>query len=458
MSVNPSLQRRLARYMAALIAAGGLVAAGAAYVKAYHDAHELQDAQLQRIARLLVVTLPAKGAVVPDGEATADPDDEIVIDISNTATAFGLSTELVDGKEWRVARQAMPSGSVVTVRQQTEVRDEIARHSALQTLLPLLTLIPVLLGLLTFVIRRTLAPVRVMGEMLDQSASGDPLALPVAGVPVEVLPFVSSVNAMMGRVRETQRRQRRFIADAAHELRTPITALSIQAENLSRVSAPEQAALRMQALQEGLTRTRALLEQLLSLSRFQGREDAGPSESCDVLSVLREVVADLMPVVTDKRIDLGMTHVDAGQIPCAAFDLRVLLANVLSNAIRHVAPGGQIDIAVTHQGSAITLCVDDTGPGISPADLPHVFEAFYKAGDNAAGGTGLGLSIVKAIADRIQAHVTLGPRPDGAAGCRFAFECPIAQIKAPNASPVAQPAPAPPLAAPHSRPARPDRP
>jgi len=290
-------------------------------------------------------------------------------------------------------------------------------------------LIPVLIGLLTIVIRRTLAPVRQISTMLDQAASADPIDLPVEGVPVEILPFMTSVNAMMHRLREAQQRQRRFIADAAHELRTPITALSIQAENVSGSGDLAEARVRMQALQDGLRRTKSLLEQLLSLSRLQEPLYEFPLQRADVIGVLRNVVAQLHPLILEKHIDLGLTQSQHCQILCSPFDLRTLLANVLSNAIHHVAAGGQIDISVTCSEGYMALVVDDTGPGISQKDLPYVFDPFYRAQDGSDAGAGLGLAIVKTISDRMGAQVALGPRPEGLAGCRFTLHCRVAPVE-----------------------------
>jgi two-component system OmpR family sensor kinase len=438
MPLNPSLQGRLARYITILVTLGGLAAASIAYVQSYGDAHELQDAQLREVAHLVALNAPPAGSVVPPDEPAADPDDQTIVEVSGAfskamdlkaAASPGLSTVMFDGKEWRAAWQVLADGRKVVARQLTEARDETARHSALQTLLPLLTLIPVLIGLLAFVIRRTLAPVRQMGAMLDLAASADPIDLPAEGVPVEILPFVASINAMMQRLREAQQHQRRFIADAAHELRTPIAALSIQAENLSKIIAQGAANERMKALQDGLRRTKGLLEQLLSLSRIQDRVDELPTQPCDVMAVLREVVADLLPLTIAKNIDIGLTQSQPCQVLCAPFEMRTLLTNVLSNAIRHVTTGGQIDISVTSSNGQMALLVDDNGMGVPLDDLQHVFAPFYSSKDNAQEGTGLGLAIVKAIADRMGATVALGPRPLGVSGCRFTLQCRLALIE-----------------------------
>ena len=332
---------------------------------------------------------------------------------------------MFEGKEWRAAVQLLPDGRKVVVRQLTEVRDEMARHSALQTLLPLLTMIPVLIGLLTVVIRRALAPIRQMGAMLDQAAAAEPMDLSAEGVPLEILPFVKSVNAMMLRLRVAQQRQKRFIADAAHELRTPIAALSIQAENLATLGTNE----RVQALLNGLQRTKVLLEQLLSLSRLQDQTDPVPLEPCDVIGVLREVVAELLPLTNAKRIDLGLTHAQPCHVLSTPFALRILLINVLSNAIRHVHVGGQIDITVTCSDGRMALLVDDDGEGIAQDDVPHVFDPFYRSKDSDNEGTGLGLTIVKAIADQMGAGVSLSRRPAGTGGCRFALYCDTAPLE-----------------------------
>lgn len=434
MPVNPSLQGRLASYITILVAAGGLAAASLAYVQSYGDAHELQDAQLQQVAHLVALSAPTVGAVVPPGEPSIDPDDQTIVelsgpfsksmDLTSVRTDHGMSTVTFEGKEWRAALQILPDGRKVVARQLTEARNEIARHSALQTLLPLLTLIPVLIGLLTVVIRRTLAPIGQMGTMLDMAATADPMDLPAEGVPLEILPFVTSVNAMMHRLREAQQRQKRFIADAAHELRTPIAALSLQAENLATFNTNE----RVQALLNGLQRTKGLLEQLLSLSRLQDQTEPVPLQPCDVMAVLRGVVAELLPLTSVKHIDLGLTHAQPCHVLCTPFALRTLLINVLSNAIRHVNEGGQIDIAVTCSGGRMALLVDDDGTGISQQDIPHVFDPFYRSKDSVNDGTGLGLAIVKAIADQMGAEVSLSPRPAGQPGCRFALHCNIAPL------------------------------
>ncbi|MEY2890271.1 MAG: hypothetical protein RJA98_179 [Pseudomonadota bacterium] len=433
---NPSLQARLALASAALICVGGVLAAVAVHRKAYHFAHSLQDAQLQQVALLVAAGNPAVGVWHADGGPYARVEDRMTVEVLAAPTAAAqleqlssvaersLSTAHRDGHEWRVATQALADGRLVVARQQTELQDEIAGHAAMDTLLPLLALFPVLVGLVIWVLRRTLAPIGKLGTQLDAACGAAPAALPVHNVPVELLPFVTSVNALMARLREALQRQQRFIADAAHELRTPVAALSLQAENLGRSDDPAQSAQRLAELQGGLARTKGLLEQLLSLSRLCP-DSAQPAEvaQCEVLVVLREVVAELHPLALDKNIDVGLTEAQPARVACAAFELKTLLSNVVGNAIHHGRPGDVVDVAVWVAEGRLALHVDDSGPGIAAEHQDHVFEPFYKAGEGS--GTGLGLAIVKGIADGMRGTVSLGPRPDGQTGCRFTLSAPV---------------------------------
>lgn len=439
---NPSLQARLALASAALICIGGVLAAVAVHRKAYHFAHALQDAQLQQVALLVAAGNPAVGVWHADGGPYARLEDRMVVEVLAAPTVAAQLEQLSslperslgiahrDGHEWRVATHALPAGRLVVARQQTELRDEIAGHAAMDTLLPLLALFPVLVGLVIWVLRRTLAPIGQLGIQLDAACGAAPAALSVHKVPVELLPFVTSVNALMARLRDALQRQQRFIADAAHELRTPVAALSLQAENLGRSDDPAQAAQRLAELQGGLARTKGLLEQLLSLSRLCPDSAAQPAVAaqCEVLGVLREVVAELHPLALDKHIDIGLTDAQPAHLACPAFEFKTLLSNVLGNAIQHGRPGDVVDVAVHVAGGRMVLHVDDSGPGIAAEHQAQVFEPFYKVGEG--GGTGLGLAIVKAIADGMRGTVTLGPRPDGQAGCRFTLDAPTASTLA----------------------------
>jgi two-component system OmpR family sensor kinase len=200
--------------------------------------------------------------------------------------------------------------------------------------------------------------------------------------------------------------QRRFVADAAHELRTPITALGLQAENLDLVDLPEAARDRLTALKEGMARTKHLLEQLLALARHE----AAPSGEAGVVpldSAVKDVVADALPEATRKEIDLGFQLIE----PIATFGEPVMITtmvrNLIDNAVRFTPHGGRVDIGVYREDGKAVLQIEDSGPGIPPGDIDRIFEPFFRGSRPIEDGTGLGLSIVKRIVDRLGGTIVL---------------------------------------------------
>lgn len=426
---DTSLATRLTALIAAVILAGSVLAALAAFLQGFKEANDLQDGHLREVSRLAASLLSHTDQLPVAQGLDLDPDDRVVVQVVSSLAQIGQKVPgqqsdgfvqlQAEGREWRTLATALPQGGFLVVRQATEARDEIARHSALMAMLPLLGLIPVLILMVRAVVRWTFQPVQHLAAQLDGIDPARLEGLPTMSVPQEIRPFVASVNAMMRKVHLEQGRQRRFIADAAHELRTPMAALSLQADNLHNTALPEDAVTRLMALQEGLRRNRHLLEQLLSLSRLQDAPAEGVAESASFASALSEVVPDLLPLAAARQIDLG--QVTQGDVvwPCGSFELQTLLRNVLSNALRHTLDGGQINVGASSDAMGLRMFVDDSGPGIDPQQASLVFEPFHKAEGNPHEGTGLGLSIVRAIAMRMGAHASLGPRPDGLHGCRF---------------------------------------
>ena len=191
------------------------------------------------------------------------------IDISE-----GFQIVSIQGESFRLYVHTLQSGQKIAVGQQTALRDEIAIDSGLSTLLPMLVLIPVLVLLTRIIIRKALAPITHLSLQLDQRNDSNLNPLPDSELPDEIVPFVTSINSLMKRVGEVLSQQRRFIADAAHELRSPMTALTLQAENLEHGESAKERADRLQKLKYGLVRASSLLEQLLSLARQQAGVEA----------------------------------------------------------------------------------------------------------------------------------------------------------------------------------------
>lgn len=420
--VNRSLQRKLSVWLSGVILGIAAVAGILSFAGAFYEANELQDDQLRQIAALfnrhnLPVTGPGRLA-----EPIADSDSRVIVQTltdrrSQYATdkGFLLPTDIPDGMQtltaegepWRIFVRTLASGSRIAVGQQTAVRDEIARDSALRTVMPLIILVPLLLLVAGLLIKQMFKPVKKLAADLDRRPEHDLQALNEANLPAEILPFVVAINRLLSRVENAIALQRRFVANAAHELRSPLTALSLQAESLEAVAMPEPARERLGFLKTGIQRARALLEQMLALARVQDASAHAQPASVSVSRVMRQVLEDMMPLAQEKSLDLGVVEDADISVRLREIDLHTLIRNIVDNAIRYTPPGGRVDISVMAGKDQVVLKVDDTGPGIPAPEREQVFDPFYRVLDNNQVGSGLGLSIVKAIIDRNGGSVAL---------------------------------------------------
>jgi two-component system, OmpR family, sensor kinase len=239
--------------------------------------------------------------------------------------------------------------------------------------------------------------------------------LPLARVPQELKPLVESFNSLLTRLRDAFATQRRFVQDAAHELRTPITAVALQLENV-RCDMPEGACKQSFAqLEAGVSRAQRLVDQLLKLSR-QEAPVLEPAGVVDLQAQLHESMNALIALADQRNIDLGLVAPAEGQpmptFRCAASDLRSVIDNLIENALRYTPAGGVVDVRVVRDGPRCAIEVVDTGPGIPPELLPRVFDRFFRVPGGDARGSGLGLSIAQAAAQRCGLRITLRNRED----------------------------------------------
>ena len=438
-----SLQFRLSLWMAVLLLATAVAAGAVSFFWALHEANELQDDLLEQTAALVLAGQLAINPVEPVA-APEGLQPRVVVELVDTVAGGprvngigrlprdlpdGLDTHVAEGRPWRMLLTHLPDGRRFIVAQQTDRRDDIAQDSALAALVPLLVLLPVLLLLIHVVIRNTLRPIARASHQLDQplDRQGDAVMVdvPAGDMPDEVRPFVTSINALLRRLTESLEQQRRFIADAAHELRSPITALTVQAENLEHAEMSPEARRRFVPLREGLSRSRALLEQLLSLARAQARPGVGGARDAAVHppvalhEVVREVVSDLVAMAEAGNVDLGVTRLDAVHVAGTPVDLHTLVRNAVDNAVRYTPAGGRVDVSIERADGHALLRVDDTGRGIPPDQRERVFDAFYRVVGTQPTGSGLGLSIARGIAQRLGGQITLDTAPGD--GLRFEY-------------------------------------
>lgn len=419
----PSLKLRITLLASLLAGLLWLLAALWTWTQARHEAEELFDAHLVQAASLLIAQTGMELEHEDDEAfaATHAPQlhrhsrrvafqvwsgRQLRLHSANapasplSSVEEGLSDSLVDGEPWRVystwneRRQAL-----VQVGERAAARQEMARAVAAGLLRPLLVALPLLALLIWLAVRQGMRPLERVTREVEQRSPEHLAALATAGLPSEVRPLVERINGLFGRVEQSLEQERRFTADAAHELRTPLAGLRAQAQ--VALGAGDQAARRhaLEQLLQGCDRTTHLVEQLLLLARVDA---ARPAEFGEVslAAIAREVIGRLAPAAVAKAIDLELHSDDPASLPGNPAWLAVLVRNLADNAIRYSPPGGQVAVAIRRDGDAITLQVDDRGPGVAADQLACLGRRFWRSlesGQPAATGSGLGLSIVERI-------------------------------------------------------------
>jgi two-component system OmpR family sensor kinase len=415
------LTSQLTWWIACVIAALSVAAGGVSFAAAYHEANKLQDGHLQEIGALI-----DEGRLILASPTVAWPgeqDSDVRLVVSRLSPgASGVSVlapvaipeTLPDGlhnldagsKSWRVSVRTLQSGERIAVAERSTIRDEIARDGALRTLFPMLALTPVLVVLVVILVRTMLLPLRRLASVVDQQNDATLEVLSERDIPKELLPFVTSINRLIARLKDAMSQQRRFIADAAHELRSPLAALSLQAENLGTASNPLAARERLASFQTAIRRTGRLVEQLLTLARSQHGSSMKPS-AMSLRQLATDAIVDAVDMANGKRVDLGLEQVDDVEVIADAPSLAVVLRNLVDNAVRYTPECGKVDVSVTQSGQHLVLDVRDSGPGIPEEQLSRVLEPFYRMPGTAAAGSGLGLSIVSEIARRSGGQLVL---------------------------------------------------
>ena len=429
-----SIRRTLIVTLLAAVAAVTLAAAVLVYRLARSEIDSLFDYNLRQLAASVSEQVEQVGAVVRLPAAQLDfvvqiwsADGELLYLSRPTSglpapVQLGLSTVRATSGEWRV--YAAPLGAaVVAVAQPMAVRQGLAVSSALRTLAPVLLVLPLLALLVWRIVGRALAP---LDRLAHDVGARTPAALDriaEADAPEEAVPLVHSLNGLLDRLGAALASQRAFVADAAHELRTPLAALSLQAQLVERARDDAERAAAVADLRAGLERTTRLVQQLLTLARAEpDAATALAGEPVRLDALVREAVAEHALVAEARRVDLGATDVaEAAVVRGDGAALRTLLGNLVENAIRYGREGGRVDLSAWVAGGRPVLAVADDGPGIPPEDRGRVFDRFYRRGGGSEAGSGLGLAIVKAIADRHGAKVSLGDTPGGGLTVRVEF-------------------------------------
>ena len=427
----------------------GLAGGGIAFLDTYRETHKLQDDLLRQIsayvspahppaqrqnsdndARIAVYVLNGKSSSVirlpehaPAGfyNFAKDDDDRFTVLATHRQAFFDDLKHA--GDLYRAYVRPTAHGHIV-VMQENEYREELAERAAWTGFLPLLVLLPVL-SLLTFVIvRRTMRPIVRLAEKVGQRSPQDLTPLSLQGIPSEAKQFVLAINGLLAQTDRFVQQQKRFIADAAHELRSPMTALSLQAERLNQQELPEAARRQSEMLITGIRRSRDLLEQLLSLARIQNPA-ATPRSRVDIHAVFGRVIEDLFPLAEQKQHDLGVVSDRSAHIHANETDIYLLVKTLTDNAVRYTPAGSRIDLSVQQHPDHLLICVEDNGKGIPAAEHRRVFDPFYRILGSDEQGSGLGLAIARSIADNYGGSITLSDSPHFDSGLLVSVRLPI---------------------------------
>ncbi len=425
-----SLRWRILATALATVSLVWVVATSYAYVDARHEIEELLDGYLVQTASLLVARLAGEPAEIDVEHAPqlhryarhlafqVWADGKLRLHSANApdgrmSEVDGFADVRIDGARWRVFSSDGGPGVVVQVGERGKERDELAGDLARNLLAPLAVALPLLALLLWPAVGLGLRPLRRIGEEVQRRDPRNLAPLDAAPMPDEVAPLASSLNALFARVGESIEQERRFTADAAHELRTPIAALRAQAQVALGATADDERRRALSGVVAGCDRGARLVEQLLTLARLDPLGLPRPLADVDLASLVRTGVADIAPDAVAKGTDVEVDAPVRAGVRGAPELLSILLRNLLDNAVRHSPAGSTVRVSVRAAPAGTVLEVVDDGPGVAADVLSRLGDRFFRQAGTREPGSGLGLSIVRRIAQLHAASVGYATNPAG---------------------------------------------
>lgn len=419
-----SLRVRLLFAMLAILAATALLMGALTYRNVLAETEALFDYQLQQMA----LSLRDQGEIASEQAGPlADEQLDFVIQIWSVdgraiyasrphselpaRALLGLADVSAGGRTWRTFSVATRS-RVIQVAQPEQIRQRLAAASALHTVSPLVLVAPLMGLVVWWLAAAALKPLHRVAADVQQRDEQSLAPLAAQGLPDEVAPLVIALNALLARLDASLGVQRAFVADAAHELRSPLTALKLQLEVLRRSASAEERESAGRSLGAGIDRAARLVEQLLVLARTEPGAKAVPFTPVDLNEITRQAIAETVSFARTRNTELELDADAPATIDGDAAALGAMVRNLVDNAVRYSPRGARVHVRVGDERGAPTLEVNDAGPGIASADRERVFDRFYRRATDEP-GSGLGLAIVRGVATSHGAEVTLGESPLG---------------------------------------------
>ncbi|MFO1188797.1 MAG: ATP-binding protein [Alphaproteobacteria bacterium] len=431
--MNKSLSARLLGVLFAVVLTAWLATAFFSYLDARAKIDEVLDANLAQSAELLQAFLRKTDVAAAGSDAelfvggrgvafrALDATGEIIRsahfpDLSNPIEGTGFSDVSVNGVRWRAYGTRDPSnGVLVQAAEPYAPRSELAGSVVGHLLHPVWIALPVLAALIWISVKWGLAPLLALAREVKRRDPRKLDHLDEHDIPREARPLIQSLNALFARVTAMQERERRFAADAAHELRTPLAAIRTHAEVAQAGRNPADVRDAIKNVLQGIDRAAHLVDQLLVLARLEP-EGALPFQMrIDLRDIAVRAVSDSASMAAARSVDLGLTETGAVNtfINGNADFLAVMARNLVDNAVRYVGTGGTVDVSVTRTQSMVSLVVADNGPGLSADERRRVFDRFYRKLGTGEEGSGLGLSIVARVAEMHGATIGVETGLDG---------------------------------------------
>lgn len=422
-----SLRARLLWLLLVAIMLTAVAQALIAYRTARAEADDIFDYHMQQMAMSLRSGLPVNGEGAANEESRGDENVDFVVQVwtANGLRVFqstgravlpdravlGFSNLQANGTTYRVFSMQSKS-QTIQVAQDMAIRRQMASTLALRTVAPIAVMAPLLMLVAWWVVSASLAPVSRVRRQVAARQADDLTEVSEGGLPDEIRPLVHELNLLFGRVRQAFGAQTSFVGDAAHELRSPLAALKLQVQGLQRATDDATREVAVARLTAGIDRATRLVEQLLELARQQATTATGTKlQPTDLSDIVRLALADTASTAQARQIDLGLSQADEGEIAGHAEALRILVRNLVDNAIKYTPPGGTVDLEVRRCADRLVLTVDDSGPGIPEQDRARALDRFYRVAGTETTGSGLGLAIVKSIAELHGATLSLGLSP-----------------------------------------------
>lgn len=405
--MSTSIRGRLLLWQISALLLTALIASGLTYYLAWEAFNRIRNFGLEQIAYSVV----RHGIEYDNDEDVRNDHGQFVsqiwaadgslyfsslIDIGPPRQPQGHHLVLWDGAEWRVF--SLKEGGL-TIQVATTSASRLRRFLSIAPWLGLpVVILVVLLGLLIrAAVSRALAPLQHVRDEISQRGVQSLHALDKQDLPDEVAPLVETLNDLLVRLDQALAAQRRFIADAAHEMRTPLTAVKLQAQIAERAETADDRKAALLNLASGVDRAAHLVEQLLGMARLEPAVRQAVFAPLALDALVKQVVADFTSLADARNIDLGVGACHPVTLNAQKDSLRMLLGNLIDNALRYTPKGGRVDVELREHGNEAVLTFADSGPGIPTAERERVFERFQRLAGAEVPGSGLGLAIVREV-------------------------------------------------------------